>query len=269
MSDPVPAVTEAEATGETAAIFADIRAVYRVGVVNLIWRHLATMEGALPWAWGALRPLYVGGHVAQRATSLHAGLALPAIPAIPPSGFAAVGLGDGDMTAIRAILAAYDRTNAMALVALTALQASLDGAPAGGTQPNPVAAAEPDEIPLPRLLTLPEMTPPAADLVLRLNRFGSAAHVPILASMYRHLAHWPPYLALGWTILAPLDADGRLAQAISGVTAQAAVDRLPVTADSLREATRSEVRQALGAFTGDVIAKMVVICALLRRITAP
>ena len=52
MSDPVPAVTEAAATGETAAIFADIRQVLGVDVVNLIWRHLATIEGALPWAWG-------------------------------------------------------------------------------------------------------------------------------------------------------------------------------------------------------------------------
>ena len=43
MSDPVPAITEAAATGETAAIFADIRQVLGVDVVNLIWRHLATM----------------------------------------------------------------------------------------------------------------------------------------------------------------------------------------------------------------------------------
>ena len=48
MSDPVPAITEAEATGETAAIYTDIRRVYGVGVVNLVWRHLATLPGALP-----------------------------------------------------------------------------------------------------------------------------------------------------------------------------------------------------------------------------
>jgi len=51
MSDPVPAITEAGATGEIAAIFADIRHVLGVEVVNLIWRHLATLPGALPWAW--------------------------------------------------------------------------------------------------------------------------------------------------------------------------------------------------------------------------
>ena len=55
MSDPVPAITEAEATGETAALFADIRAVYRVSVVNLIWRHLTIMPGVLPHVWATLR----------------------------------------------------------------------------------------------------------------------------------------------------------------------------------------------------------------------
>jgi hypothetical protein len=58
MSDPLPAITEAAAI---AAIFADIRQVLGVDVVNLIWRHLATVDGALPWAWQALRPLYVDG----------------------------------------------------------------------------------------------------------------------------------------------------------------------------------------------------------------
>ena len=57
MSDPVPAITEANATGEIAEIFADIRRVLRVDVVNLIWRHLATIPGALPRAWDSLRPL--------------------------------------------------------------------------------------------------------------------------------------------------------------------------------------------------------------------
>ena len=82
MSDPVPAITEAAATGETAAIFADIRQVLGVDVVNLIWRHLATMDGALPWAWQALRPLYADGSVIGQATALRRDLALPPMPPI-------------------------------------------------------------------------------------------------------------------------------------------------------------------------------------------
>ena len=77
MSDPVPAITETAATGETAAIFADIRQVLGVDVVNLIWRHLATIDEALPWAWAVLRPFYVDGSVRHEAMALHGELALP------------------------------------------------------------------------------------------------------------------------------------------------------------------------------------------------
>jgi hypothetical protein len=36
VNDPVPAIAEGEATGKTAALFADIRAMLGVGIVNLI-----------------------------------------------------------------------------------------------------------------------------------------------------------------------------------------------------------------------------------------
>ena len=54
MSDPFPAVAEASALGETAELFADIRATVGVRVVNLVWRHLAIFDGALPWAWATV-----------------------------------------------------------------------------------------------------------------------------------------------------------------------------------------------------------------------
>src|ERR1700759_409128 len=127
MSDPVPAITETAATGEIAAIFADIRQVLGVDVVNLIWRPLATIDGALPWAWSTLRPVYVDGSVRREAAALHGELVLPPMRAIPMDVFAALGLRPDDLSAIRDILAAYDHTNAMAMVALSALSAHLEG----------------------------------------------------------------------------------------------------------------------------------------------
>ena len=131
MSDPVPAITEAAATGETAAIFADIRQVLGVDVVNLVWRHLATMDGALPWAWQALRPLYVDGSVAGQATALRRNLALPPMPPIQAELFTALGLRPEDIAAIRGVLLAYDHTN---VIALTALRGRRRGCRT--TQPN-------------------------------------------------------------------------------------------------------------------------------------
>ena len=60
MSDPVPAVTEAGATGEIAGIFADIRHVYQVGAALLgafpttltSWFIIFPMKG-LPFGGGA------------------------------------------------------------------------------------------------------------------------------------------------------------------------------------------------------------------------
>jgi hypothetical protein len=129
MSDPVPAISEASATGAVAEIFSDIRTVLGVEVVNLIWRHLATIPDALPWAWGMLRPLYADGTIRAEAQALHTRIALPHLPPFPHDLLAAVGLGGDDLASIRNILAAYDRTNAMALIALSALLCGWTGCP--------------------------------------------------------------------------------------------------------------------------------------------
>jgi hypothetical protein len=276
MSDPVPAVTERDATGDIAGIFADIRGVLRVDVVNLIWRHLAVMPGALPWAWAMLRPLYADGTIAAEAARLHGDLDLPALPGLAEA-LDAAGLSGDDRVAIRNVLAAYDRTNAMALVALSALLARLDGGPPArppDPRREPADAALPAAIPLPPLLDLGDMAPSTAALVHRLNRLGTRQQSPVLASMYRHLAHWPAYLALAWASLAPLDADGRLDAAIADAVARGRgradriAGRLQAPAVPAPAAEVMPVmRAALGTFTGDVIAKMVVICAILRTIS--
>jgi hypothetical protein len=275
MSDPVPAITEAAATGETATIFADIRQVLGVDVVNLIWRHLATMDGALPWAWQALRPLYVDGSVIGQATALRRDLALPPMPPIQAELYAALGLRPEDMAAIRGVLSAYDHTNGMAVVALTALRGRLDGrVPAGvkAAEPTPVATAA--RIGLPKLFDLSAMQPETAALVTALNGFGTRRPDAVLASMYRHLAHWPSYLAFAWLLLAPMDGDGRLADAID--QAQRAVQshadgllvRLIGQATPPPPALAAWISAAVEPFVGDVIVKMLVICAFLRRVTA-
>ena len=269
MSDPVPAITETAATGETAAIFADIRQVLGVDVVNLIWRHLATIDEALPWAWAVLRPFYVDGSVRHEAMALHGELALPPMRTIPPKVFAGLGLRPIDLTAIRDVLAAYD-----AAVALSALRARLDGHAHQDvlpSEPRPVPAAPRTK--LPRLLDLSDMQAETTALVMALNGFGTRRSDAVLASMYRHLAHWPSYLSLAWLLLAPLDADGRLSAAIQQAerAALARADRLPVRlvgSAALPPALAAKISAAIEPFVGDVIVKMLVICACLRRVTA-
>ena len=95
--DPVPAIAEADATGEIAALYADIRATLGVPVVNLIWRHLATFPGGLSWAWRSLKPLYASGAIAAEAAALRAGLSVPALAGLSRPTLAAAGLSNADL----------------------------------------------------------------------------------------------------------------------------------------------------------------------------
>src|SRR5271155_4311863 len=81
---------------------------------------------------------------------------------------------------------------------------------------------------------------------------------------------------LVWTLIAPLNADGSLDRLIAAATnkARARGDRVAArlrtpSGLSIDPALRAATRSAVEPFAGDVIAKMVVICALLRAATGP
>ena len=58
---------EAEATGEIAAIYAEIRHFYGVPYVSSLQRHLATIPGVLEWGWAAVRPVFASGALPETA----------------------------------------------------------------------------------------------------------------------------------------------------------------------------------------------------------
>jgi hypothetical protein len=263
--DPVPAVPEAAASGRVAAIFAELREATGMPIVNLVWRHLATEPGALEWTWAALGPLYRSGAVLGEAMHLHERMVLPAVAPWPRAALRAAGIDAGAEATIAAVLASYDRGNSVNLLAFTALLAHLDGRPAASS-PRIAGPPSPGRA-LPPLVDLERADPFAADLALRLNRLGQPAQGPILASLYRHLAHWPGYLALAWTLLEPLDRRGELAAAVAATRAAAAagagallpaIPAVPATA-----ADRAFARGALELFLGHGIARMTTIGRIL------
>ena len=109
---------------------------------------------------------------------------------------------------------------------------------------------------------------------MALNGLGTRRSGAVLASMYRHLAHWPSYLSFARLLLSPLDADGRLATAIQQAQRAAVVraDRLPVrlggSAATPPPALAARISAAIEPFVSEVIVKMLVICAFLRHVTA-
>ena len=206
MNDPFPAIAEASAAGETAELFADIRATVGVRVVNLVWRHLATLDGALPWAWQAVKPLYRQGIVDHSVVDFRRDMTLPTLGS----------LAGPEPASVDAVLASYDHSNTVNLFALGALLARLRGdVAAEGTAEQGPRLPAPD-IDLPLLASEADVAPETWQRVLRLNRFGDRPEPLILASMYRHLAHAPAFLQRIEAALTPVQADGSLDRAVLG-----------------------------------------------------
>ncbi|MGE5150945.1 MAG: hypothetical protein ACM3II_12560 [Rhodospirillaceae bacterium] len=254
-TDRFPAVAEAAATGETADLFADIRATVGVRVVNLVWRHLATIDDGLSWAWAAVKPLYVQGIVDQAVLPFRQDMELPELE----------GLAGEEPQSVDAVLASYDHSNTINLFALGALRCWLrgDGAPAGSPEGGPRLPAP--DIALPKLASPEDVSPETWALVLRLNGFGDPRPI-ILASMYRHLAQAPDFLRRLEGTLEPVDADSSLERMILGNRAMA-YERsrfLARAIDTPMPEQAGAIEGAVSAFVDHAIGKMVTICRAIR-----
>ena len=60
-------LSERDARGDTAAIYAEMKRLGGVPMVALIFRHLATLPGALEWTWGAIGPAWRDGRLQEAA----------------------------------------------------------------------------------------------------------------------------------------------------------------------------------------------------------
>jgi hypothetical protein len=266
--ESVPSVLEAAASGEIAGIYADIRNVLGTSVVNLIWRNLATMPGALPWAWSTVRPLYLGD-APLHAEAVRRTIALPKWPGLSADSLLAADIGEPDQTMIRNVLDSYQYTNALALVVLSALLAHYDPRPADAVTPA-TAAPKPSGIKIPELPPMDALDPEVAALVEELNTFGEDTEPQLIASMYRHLAYWPSYLALVRTMLAPLQANGSL-DALTRSTRALGHAHGRMLAQHLKPsappATLNGALASCRLFVEHPIARMTGLCALIRRAT--
>jgi len=256
VSDPLPAITEAQATGEIADLFADIRATVGVRVVNLVWRHLATMEGALPWGWAAVKPLYLDGLPDAAMATFRQTMDIPRLAS----------LAGEEPASVDAVLASYDHSNTINLFALGALRAWLNDEVAreGRIEPGPRKPAP--DLQLPKLASEEDVDAATWALVLRLNKFGDEPQPLILASMCRHLAHAQSFLQRVETVLGPVAADGSLRRAIidNRKTAAGLASTLARSISAERPAHADAIEKAVGLFVDHAIGKMVTICRAIR-----
>ena len=270
----VAEIPEAEASAAVAATYRDLRAVTGVGMVNLIWRHMATIPNALDWAWGSVRPLFVSGRIAAESAALVDSLELPEASAIPLEALPVAGVGEHSLNTIRVIIDDYNRGNAANLFAMPALGHFI----ASGGAERPPAGSEPRPQPawsrgLPPIVPIDEMDAATAELVRAMSAPISPPDQPMIPSLYRHLAHWPGFLALAAvSVLSPAKVQGVVSRAgaaharADAVAAEIAremappADQAPPDADALAHLREIAPRYARGP-----IATMVVLGQALRR----
>ncbi len=262
---PLPAVLEAEATGETQWIFADLRTTLDVPFVNLIWRHLATIPGMLPWTWSVVKPLHNSAELQEAVAELAGSVGTPPDLRLPTPVLDAVGLTPADRAAITALVRHYNRANAMNLLTLLVARSLLQGHAAAprrhpaSARPDLSPASDGPTLALPGLATLPSSL---QALILRLDQFGRTAPSSAVASLYTHLSHWPGFLGLLYATFRPAHESGDLvarhAATLRRGEALATHRLLPVVhADSPPpEPERSLGKAGIDQFTTQMIARM-------------
>ena len=218
--DPVSAISEAEATGETAEIFADIRTTMQIPFLTSIWRTLVGVEGGLRASWNVAKPVFETGQPEAALLRLATRASFPVPPPPDPGAWSCTGVSAEEWPVIRAIIEAYNRSNGLNFLALTGLVVEPAGRPAN----DPVPVSPPPWPALPDLPTRVTMAVETWTLLEQINRFGAHPDQPGLATLWRHLAHWPGLLALMHTALAPLQEDGTIQESIQTVLHMAQIE---------------------------------------------
>lgn len=258
-----PEIRPEGAPPEIAAIYADIRAVSGVPMVNLIWRHFAALPGVLEWAWSAVRPLVGSREMAAARVRIASAVTLPALA---PPGVAAwqdAGIDAGALPGFAAMTAAYVRGNITNIVALTALRLRLD------EPDSPPARPTPAETPTPATLlpSLPRIDTLETDLAAKIRALAArhdGAGESVIPSLYLALAPWPGVIAALPDWLGPLFAAGALRTARESTVHAAGTEAaafLPTLGPA--PAGLDAMRPALGRFTGHVIPDLIPVCIAL------
>ncbi len=195
-------VGEAEATGEIAAIFAELRTLWAVPYVSAIHRTLAAKPGFLEWAWDAVAPAFRDGSGQEAAWRCVSGLAVPPLDPMPAAALRVWGVDAAGLEAVRNAAEGFVRVAPVNMVFAGLVKQLLEGAAPAGTGAKRPAWNAPVPLPAPPdMVDLARLDPAARDATMLLaSEMGGKPFVP---GLYRMLAHWPGLMAHLATVLRP------------------------------------------------------------------
>lgn len=277
MSQLLPEQPESAASPATRAIYAELRRLCGVPMVPLIYRHLATIPGGLEWAWSLLGPALRTGRLQESAWTISRSVPIEPVVKLPAEALRMLGVTSTDLTELRKLLAAYNRSNPVNLLGLRCLAvfAVRDPQAQVGSSPR-IDRVTPWQAPEPVHDLLPTVDPAniqgdARALMLLLNDRGDASRgSPIWPSLYRHFASRPPLLALSALVVPPafkaIDEAAGAVQCEAGKRAETLIDEIDVAqgAPSPSGEQRREIIHAINLFT-ERLPELIVIGALLEN----
>lgn len=269
-------VTTEAATGETARIFEEIRRLSGGPLVALIYRHLATMPGALEAMWHSVAPLMATGELQERAWEIaRSAWAGP----VPRASDGVRRMRPASLAFSIDVIDAYNRSNPINYLIVSVIRAAHAGP--GATRVAGVDAASSRAAParswtpptrIASIASIPSMDALSVRYRAQVDGFAKRAGPgePVLVpTLYRHLGHWPAVLSMTAREVQPRLANGAFEPAIRAF--REASDRA-ATELAQRHAIAAIPRLATPKMNGvfdrfsQVIPEMVVVGSFLRRI---
>lgn len=261
-------VPEDAAPPEITAIYARIRHLTGAPMTALIWRHLATIPGALPEIWQAMGPVYESGAIQEAAwTGARESVTMP--PAsLSRDRLSAIGLDEQQQDAFVRVLDAYNRANPVNFVAVRAMMRRIATTAPGHTAPAGLPWSPPAPIG-----ALPPMVPVAAIPPTIRRMIDDMASDPrldrsrLVPSLYRHIVAFDPLVPAIHEALMPRFRSGEIPAGVRATAsaldakAQAIAAMLPPLP---RLAAMGDVTATFERFSL-VIPEMVVLGLILRR----
>lgn len=195
-------ISEADATGEIAAIFGELRTLWGVPYVSAIHRYLAAKPGFLEWAWDAVAPAFRDGSGQEAAWHCAAGLSVPPLDPIPAAALRVWGVDTAALAAVRNAAEGFVRVAPVNMVFAALVKQLLEGAAPSATAAKRSSWSAPAPLPAPpEMVDLARLDPASREATMLLaSEMGGKPFVP---GLYRMLAHWPGFMAHLATALRP------------------------------------------------------------------
>ncbi len=212
--DPVTVTDELTATGRTAEIFEEIRQAMNLPLVTSIWRALASWDNCLEETWQALKPIYLSDLPLKKLEQF-IGQSSPSRPKLPFKKYHPdINLNGNDIRQIKNIIETYNKSNGLNFLTLAALLS-----PSRGEQSMNDYSEIKDQKPLTKLkplLSRQAIDSGAWAMVKQANSLGSdnqsrrSSSGLHIATLWRHLAHWPNFLKAVHTSYLPYQMSGEI-----------------------------------------------------------